>query len=174
MLPYALMWKIPQQNTSTEEWTNSRPKECKALSWSLAGINQYLDFEHYLKYVHQLATCKIVSLQSTPVWRDTCNDVTDAKIVLRGKFKRTLINIHNTDLRHPESNVGLGTRHLDDIPTGERMVICLELFECQGLLLVKKEGEVGVYERLGIYSTSESKCLLQFFYSILEVQANMI
>jgi hypothetical protein len=34
MLPYALMWKIPQQNTRTEEWTNSRPKEYKAPSWS--------------------------------------------------------------------------------------------------------------------------------------------
>ena len=127
-----------------------------------------------MKYVHQPATCEIVSIQSTPAWRDTCRDVTDAKIVLRGKFKKALINIHNTDLRHPESNVGFGTRHLDDIPTEERMVICLELFECQGLLLVKKEGEVGVYEKLGIYSTGESEYFLRFFYSILEVQANMI
>lgn len=171
MLPYALMWKIPVQKRSNEPWMNSRPKEYIAPSWSWASMNNYLDFERCWNYLDEQPTCEVLSMTSVPVGKDTCSDVKEGKLVIKGKWKKGLIQAQNDYLCHPRPEeggserggyLGLGSVHLDDRPTGEMEVVCLELWRCQGLLLIEKEGEEGVWARLGIYSMSTYGFMLVF------------
>jgi hypothetical protein len=169
MLPHALMWRIPQQKRQNDPWMNTRPEKYRAPSWSWASMEGYLDFERCWKYVEEPATCEVVGTGSTPLWNDTSSAVSGGKVVIRGKCKTGLVNAQNDYLCHPApeemgsnrgSYVGVGIVHLDDRPEGDRLLVCLELFKCQGLLLVEREGEERVFERVGIYSMSEFWLLL--------------
>ena len=176
MLPYALMWKIPAQKKSHERWMNSRPTEYIAPSWSWASMNEYLDFERCWNYVYEQATCEILSMTSTPVGNDIYSDVKEGKLVIKGRWKKALVQTQNDFLCHPTPEevgsqrggyLGVGTVHLDDRPTGEREVVCLELWKGQGLLLAEKEKEEGNWQRLGVYSMSAYDSTLVFNLLIL-------
>jgi hypothetical protein len=171
MLPYALRWKIPVQKKSHERWMNSRPTEYIAPSWSWASMNEYLDFERCWNYIYEQATCEILSMTSTPVCNDACSDVKEGKLVIKGRWEKALLQTQSDFLCHPTPEevgsqrggyLGVGTVHLGDRPTGEREVVCLELWKGQGLLLVEKEEEEGIWQRLGIYSMSAYVSALAF------------
>lgn len=182
MLPYSLMWKIPAQKKSPEPWMNSRPGDYITPTWSWANMNECLDFERCWNYMYEQPSCEIMSLTSTPVASDACSDVKEGKLVIRGRWKKALIQTQNDFLCHPApdeagpqyggSYIGLGTVHLDDKPTGEREVLCLELWKGQGLLLVQKEDEEGIWQRLGIYSMSVFVLMLVFVMLTLLFQMN--
>jgi hypothetical protein len=112
-------------------------------------MKEYLDFERCWNYLHEPTTCEMLSMTSLPVGMDTCSDVKEGKLVIKGRWKKGLVQAQNDNVCHPAPEelgvplgdyMGLGTVHLDDRPVGERKVVCLELWKCQGLILVEKEG----------------------------------
>jgi hypothetical protein len=81
--------------------------------------------------------------------------------VIKGKCWQGLTTAYNDYPYRPESGekvrsyIGSGFVHLDDRPNEDKRVMSLEMFEKQALLHVGAE-EDGVFERLGLYSTSKS------------------